>query len=143
MIRLKKSIVNFFLVILILPFILGGCVPNVAVKDKEKTTTDYLKGEVVKGFPNVPVYPKSQVVESYGKDGKYGAILVSDEKLAKVVKFFSDSLKTLGWESRLNQRSATNYIFEITNATNKGEIIVNTAADGAKTAITIAIEPGK
>ena len=59
----------------------------------------------------------------------------------EVVNFYNDSLPKSGWDMVVNAKSQTNYVFEVKNTQNKGEIIVNTAADGKKTAITMAVGP--
>ena len=131
----------FFLFILVVPLVLSACVPGVAPSDKPVNSQEFLKGAVVKGFPQTPLVKGAQVLESYSNEGSFGAAFISDESLAKVVNFYSDSLKQLGWETTLKKRSDTNYIFEIKNTTQKGSVIVNTAADSQKTAISIFISP--
>ena len=100
-----------------------------------------VEGKVVEGFPALPLFPKSEVIESYGKDGKYGAAFISSGDLVKVVNFYNDSLPRSGWQVSLKQQSETNYFFEIKNDQLEGAIIINTAADGKKTAITISTAP--
>jgi len=130
----------FFLFILVVPLVLSACVPTVP-SDKPVNSQEFLKGAVVKGFPQTPLVKGAQVLESYSNEGNFGAAFISDESLSEVVNFYSDSLKQLGWEATLKKRSDTNYIFEIKNATQKGSVIVNTAADGKKTAISIFVSP--
>ena len=69
------------------------------------------------------------------------ASFISDEKLSKVIKFYDESLKKLGWEVTLQKRSETNYVYNIKNASQQGSIIINTAEDGKKTAISIFVSP--
>ena len=83
--------------------------------------------------------PKARVLESYGNNGAFGASFISDDDLDKVVKFYDQSLKKLGWESSQHRQSETNYVFEVKNSAYRGSVIVNTAADGKKTVITIAV----
>lgn len=131
----------FFLLILIVPLVLSACVPSVSPTNKPVDSQEFLKGAVVKGFPQVPLIEGAQVLESYSNKGNFGTAFISDESLSKVINFYGDSLKQLGWEASLKKRSETNYIFEIKNATQKGSVIVNTAADGKKTAISIFVSP--
>lgn len=127
-------------ILILVSFILSGCLPKIGTSGQEGTG-EYVRGEVVGGFPSLPLYEGAQVVESYGYQGAFGATFMSGDDLNKVVKFYHESLPKLGWDVVVNARSQTNYVFEIKNAQSSGEIIVNTAADGKKTAITMAVEP--
>ena len=131
----------FFFLILTVPFVLSACVPAITPSNKSVNSKEFLKEAVVKGFPQVPLIEGAKVLEAYGNKGNYGAAFISDESLSAVIKFYDESFKQLGWEANLKKRSETNYIFEIKNATQKGSVIVNTAADGKKTAITIFVSP--
>ena len=51
------------------------------------------------------------------------------------------SLPVGGWQSTLAQKASSNYVFSINNQGFSGEIIVNGAADGKQTAITIYLVP--
>ncbi|OGD95109.1 hypothetical protein A3F02_02400 [Candidatus Curtissbacteria bacterium RIFCSPHIGHO2_12_FULL_38_9b] len=132
-----------FLIVLTCLLFLTGCVPNIGLGGREETilTEQFVEGKVVEGFPALPLFPKSEVIESYGKDGKYGAAFISSGDLVKVVNFYNDSLPRSGWQVSLKQQSETNYFFEIKNDQLEGAIIINTAADGKKTAITISTAP--
>jgi len=131
---------KLFLVLLI-SIILSGCVPSIGGGEKVTNSDEYVKGKVVKGFPGLPAYPKAQVIESFGNEGSYGASFMTGDDLAKVVKFYNDSLSKLGWETKAMKQSETNYVFDVKNAQNAGSVIVNVAADGKKTAITMFVSP--
>ena len=128
----------FFLVVAIL---LAGCGPQISQNKTQGKDVEFIKGQIVKDFPSVPLYRGAKVEESYGLDKKYGASFSVKDDLVKVVNFYTGSLPTAGWESSLKQISSTNYIFDIKNATSAGTITINTAADGKTTAISIAVEP--
>lgn len=125
---------------ILVPLILSGCIPRVDTSGQEGSG-EYVRGEVIKGFPSLPLYEGAQVIESYGYGGTWGATFITGDDLGKVVNFYNDSLPKLGWDVVVNARSQANYVFEIENVQNKGEVIVNIAADGKKTAITMAVEP--
>ena len=130
-----------FLVLLLVPLVLTACLPKIGSSTAPVSSNEFVKGSIVKGFSSVPLIPKAQVLESYGNKGNFGASFISDEKLSKVIKFYDESLKKLGWDGTLQKRSETNYVYNIKNASQEGSIIVNTAADGKKTAITIFVSP--
>lgn len=127
-------------IVLLVSLLLTGCLPKVGTSGQEGSG-EYIKGEVVGGFPPLPLYEGAQVVESYGYQGAFGATFMTGDDLGKVVNFYNDSLPKLGWDMVVNARSQTNYVFEVKNVQSSGEIIVNTAADGKKTAITMAVGP--
>lgn len=129
-------------ILILVPLVLGGCIPSVNTGgSRSQSSPEYAQGAIVEGFPSLPLYEEAVVIESFGFNGKYGAAFVVDESLAKVVSFYSGSLKNLNWDVNLVQNSGTNYVFEIKNSGTKGEVIVNTASDGKKTAITMSVEP--
>ena len=115
--------------------------PSVGRKSDAGATGEFFEGKIVEGFPQLPLYPEVDILESYGFKGKYGAAFISEDKLSKVVNFYGNALKTLGWEATLKQISETNFQYDIKNAANEGKIIINTAADGETTAITVSVEP--
>lgn len=123
-------------IFLVLSIILAGCKANFGTVPEKSAKREFLKGAVVKDFPGVPLYPKAKILESYGYKNSYGAAFVSGEKLDKVIKFYQQGLGQLGWESTLRRRSDTNFVFSIKNQKYAGELIVNVAADGKRTAIT-------
>lgn len=130
-----------FIVLLSLSFILSGCIGGLGSTGPGRTDKLlYSQGRAVEGFPNVPGYKNSQALESIGYKDKYGLSLISKDKLEKVIGFYGKALGQLGWEAQLRKRSATNYAYEIKNEKQKGEIIINTASDGKKTAISVFIE---
>jgi len=127
-------------VILMLPVVLSGCAGGFGVGGGTSNPQgEFVQGAVVKGFPPVPVYSKAQIGETYGDGNVFGASLVSSDSLAKVLDFYNKGLVQDGWETNLSQATDTNYVFQIKNPAYQGEIIVNTAADGKKTAITISL----
>lgn len=134
--RMKK-----LLIFLVFPLILSGCFGNLASSSKKTPKEDYVSGQVIKDFPPVPLYPKAGVIESYGYKNNFGASFMSGDDLEKVIKFYKEALGTLGWENSLKKRSETNFVFIIKNKNYTGELIVNTAADGKKTAITTYVSP--
>ncbi len=125
--------------------ILSGCIPSAFIGSNSDSVAgkqgSFIKGKAVKGFPALPMYPKSQLLESYGANSTYGASAISSDGLAKVVDFYEQSLPQLGWEPRRVQNGESNYSFEIKKDNLQGVVIVNTAADGKKTAITISVAP--
>lgn len=133
---------NLLVVVLILTsLVLGGCIPKLGPASQSQGTGEYLQGKIVKGFPSLPLYPKAQVLESYGDGREYGAAFITKARLEKVVKFYDEALRKLQWETVVRQQSPNNFVFEIKNAQNKGNIIVNTTADDKKTAISIFVSP--
>ncbi len=127
--------------ILMVAIFLSGCSLSLRSSEEVGTGGEFLKGKVVAGFPAVPAYPKSNVLESYGLKDHWGVSSISNDSLDKIVKFYNTSLKTAGWDYTVRQLSETNIVFNIKNNVRQGLVIVNTAADGKKTAITVSIEP--
>ena len=136
--RTKK--VLFVFVLIAVPFILGACgVPSAIVPGQTTTAGDFKKGTLVSTFPpTIPIYKGATVVESYSKGDTYGASFVVGDDLSKVVNFYN-TLPQLGWDSTPRQVSAANYTYDIKGGTIAGTIIVNTAADGKATAISIFV----
>lgn len=132
---------KFFLILIFFSFALAGCIPKVAKDNSAKGTGEFVKGQVVAGFPNLPLYEGAEVVQTFGQAGSFGGSFMVDEDLIKVVDFYSKYLPAAGWEASLRQASATNFVFDVKNAANIGTVIVNTASDGKQTAITMALEP--
>ncbi|MEX2028441.1 MAG: hypothetical protein WD988_03020 [Candidatus Curtissbacteria bacterium] len=127
------------LTILTVPLVLAGCFPGIG-QTNTVGRDEYIAGAVVPGFPQVPLYPDASVIESYGFEEKYGASIVADDDVARVARFYSDSLPQLLWQTDASG-SGDRFIFNIKNENQEGMIIVNKAADGKTTAITIAISP--
>lgn len=121
--------------------VLAGCIPVASKKSNVTKGEEFLKGKIIDGFPNVPLYPKSKAIETFGQGEKYGGTFYNEEKLAEVINFYSTTLVKTGWESTLRQVSANNFVFDIKSSKRVGSIIVNTAADGKHTAITISLGP--
>lgn len=128
------------LFVILFSAILSACVPNIGTKTKAPTGGEFVKGDVVRGFPeNLPLPKNAQTVESYGATDAFGASFISSEPLAEVINFYNTSLVQLGWQSTLTQKSETNYVFTIKNDTHSGTVSVNVASDGKKTAITAEV----
>ncbi|HSX18839.1 MAG TPA: hypothetical protein VLE91_01755 [Candidatus Saccharimonadales bacterium] len=128
---------------LIMPLVLSACSTPAPVSiggiSAPPDVEEFTKGSLVKGFPaNLPLYPGATVVESYSNKDAFGASFTTSDDFSKVVAFYN-KLPQLGWDSQLKQVSATNYAYDIKGGTLAGTIIVNTAADGKTTAITIAV----
>lgn len=122
--------------------ILAGCFPSVVTdRGAPSASGEFAKGQIVRGFPSLPSYPKAQVLETYGSKEGFGGSFVSYDELAKVVNFYGSGLRQLGWETVLRQKSETNYVYEIKNDAYMGEVIINTAANDKQTAIMIVLEP--
>lgn len=122
--------------------ILSGCLPGIKSKGGPKAEGEFIKQQIVRGFPNVPLFPKSKVIESYGtRDKNFGASFVADEDFTKVVNFYGPALLQTGWQNTLAKNSDTNYTYEISNDEFSGRVIINTASDGRQTAISISVEP--
>jgi hypothetical protein len=136
---MKKRI---FLIIT-MSLILSGCLPKAFLSTSSSGAVGqagvFIQGKAVKGFPALPLYPKAKLLESYGANSTYGASAISGDGLSKIVDFYNKSLPPLGWELQLVQNSQTNFVFDIKNSSQQGVVIVNTAADGKKTAITISV----
>ena len=135
---MRSIIISGFLILMFL--VLAGCFPR-PQSGRIAGSPEYVKGEVVKGFPKLPLYPEAKVIESFGFKGEYGVSFITDEKISKVLEFYNEGLPKLGWQVEVRRQSETNYLFEVKNAENQGEVFVNTTADGKKTAITIAVKP--
>ncbi len=137
-----RANIKKFVVLTMLAILLSGCGLPTAVNNTQKAGKDeYIKGAVIKGFPNMPLFSGAKVVESYGLDGKYGANFTTSKDLVKVVNFYGPALNQLGWEYTLHQKDKTNYVYDVTNMAYSGSVIVNTAADGKTTAITVYVGP--
>ena len=128
-------------VVLLLTFSLSGCIPTIGNSPSAMAKDEFKKGSYAAGFPTVPLYKNSKVLESYGFGGKFGSASVTNDDIAKVVQFYNDSLKPLGWDYTVKQNSASSYEFIINNSGQQGSIIVNTTVDGKKTGITVSIAP--
>ena len=133
---IKKIIIVFAF-----SFLLAGCIPKLGGDGGATSQSEFIKGKAISGFPNMPRYPKSQLLESINDKNSFGASFISEENIQKVVDFYSNYLPQTGWESTLVKKTETNYVFEVKNAIYSGEVIVNTASDGKSTAISIFVEP--
>ena len=137
--KMGKAI-KFGTISVICAIFLTGCVPNIGGGGAAPVVDEYQKGAIVTGFPALPYYENAKVIESYGDEVNFGATLVTDDELAKVVNFYQDALETQGWDVSVSG-AGTNFEFDIKNADKTGSIIINTAADNRRTAITVAISP--
>jgi len=129
------------IIVLAFSFFATGCIPRLGNDGTVVSQSEFIKGKAVSGFPNVPRYPKSQLLESINDNNSYGVSFIAEENIQKVVDFYSSSLTATGWESTFVKKTEANYVFEIKNATYSGEVIVNTASDGKSTAISVSVEP--
>lgn len=138
----KFSILDItkLIVLFMLPVLLSGCVGFGVGGGSKGPQDQFLKGRLVSGFPAVPIYPKVKLDQSYSGQGGFGAAFISSDNINKVVKFYNENLSKAGWQGNLRTLSDANYVFEIKNTKYKGSVIVNLAADGRKTAITISVE---
>jgi len=97
MVMTKK--VNIFLLILVLIFISIVFVQkNKQNVEPGKTTA---KGKLVEGFPQIPTYPGSQILNSYKKEGDgkigYEAQYISDRPGKEAIVWYRDELNKQGW----------------------------------------------
>ena len=129
------------IIVLAFSFFATGCIPRLGNDGTVVSQSEFIKGKAVSGFPNVPRYPESQLLESINDNNSYGASFISEENIQKVVDFYSNFLTQTGWESALVKKTESNYVFEVKNADYSGEVIVNTASDNKNTAISVFIEP--
>lgn len=129
------------IIVLAFSFFAAGCIPRLGNDGTVVSQSEFIKGKPVSGFPNLPRFPKSQLLESVNDNNSFGASFISEENIQKVVDFYSSSLTATGWESTLVKKTVANYVFEIKNAAYSGEVIVNTASDGKSTAISVSVEP--
>ncbi len=135
-----KIPLKFALVVGLSCFMLTGCIPQTGqsgINGKD----EYVKGAMVPNFPALPLYRGAQVVESYGFQDNFGAVFISGDDLSKVFQFYNDSLPKLGWDTSVTRKGTDNFTFNIKNDKQQGTVIVNTAADSKKTAITMSISP--
>ena len=129
------------IIVLAFLFFATGCLPRLASDDGATSQSEFIKGKAISGFPNLPRYPKSQLLESINDNNSFGVSFISEDNIQKVVDFYTSSLPQTGWESTFVKKTETNYVFEVKNAIYSGEVIVNTASDGKSTAISIFVEP--
>lgn len=133
----------YLLVVLASPILLSGCIPGgnglSVVSSTEKS--GFVQGAAVKNFPGIPVYPKSKLIESYTDGTNFGGSAYSSESLQKVVDFYTSAFKQLGWENTITRQTNNNFLIEYKSDKNRGEVIINTASDNKRTAITIIARP--
>lgn len=127
------------LFLILMPFILSACVPNIGGPKTSGGAGEFVKGKVVSGFPNVPLYKGSVVVETYGSEDAWGGSFILDEDLPEVLRFYQEALPKLGWDTEVQRLAESNYVFGIKNQQYRGSVIVNMTADVGATAITVAV----
>lgn len=124
-----------------MPLALSGCgVPNIKVEEQIDKNV-FVKGAVMKKFPPVPIYPETEIIESYSSSENYGATSVVDDTLDKVVDFYQKAFVQLGWENSLIRQTESNYILDFKSPQYRGSVTVNTASDNKKTAISVVVSP--
>ena len=129
------------IIVLAFTFFVTGCLPRLKSDDGVASQSEFIKGKAISSFPNMPRYPKSQLLESINDNNSYGASIISEENIQKVVDFYSNFLPQTGWESTFVKKTETHYVFEVKNTDYSGEVIVNTASDNKSTAISVFVEP--
>jgi len=129
------------IIVLLFSFFASGCLPKFTSDEGVQSQSEFIKGKAVSGFPNLPRYPKSQLLESINDNNSFGVSFISEEDIQKVVDFYSSSLPQTGWESTFFKKTETNNVFEVKNADFSGEIIISTASDNQSTAISVFVEP--
>ena len=141
----NKNLVKLFplriIFVVLVSITLTGCIPGIGLKGgaKPKPEGEFKTGVVVAGFPPLPLYPKAKTIESYGSSGSYGATFTTDASLVKVFDYYNSALTTLGWATTTHKRTETNIVYDVKNDKYSGQVIINTAADGQTTAITMAV----
>lgn len=130
---------RLFLGVLVLTasVILSGCVPSVGPSTSQKGDKYvFVKGAVASGFPQIPIYPKAQIIESYSTDTSFGALVYSTDTLDEVVEFYRQAFVQNGWENNLARQGEDNFLFEFKSPEHRGDIIINNTTNKS-TAITI------
>jgi len=129
-----------FLIIIVVGLTLGGCLPNIGQNSGGAASkSEFTKGGVGANFPKLPFYPNAKVLEGYSSASGYGASAITSDNLAKVVEYYNKNLGLAGWEYNIIHKETLNYVFEVKDSQYQGVVIVNTAADGKKTAITFSL----
>lgn len=129
------------LLVIFMSFVLSGCIPSI-VQNPGGVAADkseFTKGGVPNDFPKLPFYPDAKVIEGYSSALGSGASAISDDNLEKVADFYNKNLSVAGWEFNVIHKEALSYVFEVKDSQYNGVVIVNTAADGKKTAITFSV----
>jgi len=97
MLMTKKGFI--FFVVLILIFLSLVIVKNNKQRVEPGKTT--AKGKLVEGFPQIPTYPGSRVLNSYKKEGDgkvgYEAHYFTDQPAKEAIIWYRDELNKLGW----------------------------------------------
>jgi hypothetical protein len=103
----KKFVVFASLALLILVLVVGGLW---VISKKGETTVEQeqitvekeeLQGEIVSGFPDIPVYARSELIYTYkkmenGKNG-YEGVWKTDESVSVVMNWYIENLEQFGW----------------------------------------------
>ncbi len=141
----NKNIVKIFplnkiILVVLVSVTVTGCIPSIGNNNpKPKSEGEFKTGTIVAGFPPLPTYPKVKVIESYGSSNSYGATFTTDAPLTQVFDYYNGALATLGWTSTVHKKTETNIVYDVKNDKYSGQVIINTAADGKTTAITLAV----
>jgi len=133
---IKKAII-----MLAFSFFATGCIPKLGNDGTVVSQSEFIEGKAVSGFPNMPRYPKAQLLESIDDKGSFGASFIVDEELQKVVDFYFGSLPQFGWEVTNIKKADSRNVFEVRNAQYSGEVVINVASDSKSTAISVFVEP--
>lgn len=141
MIKFLQKGILFFLFIFLCLTVLSGCAFKGGSNGGASGKEEYVKGAVPQGFPQLPYYENSKLIESYGLDGKFGASFISEDNVEKIVAFYSSSLPSLLWETTVAESSPSRQVFQIRNDKQQGSIIINVAQDGRMSAITVSVTP--
>ena len=120
--------------------VLSACFHTIGTSGTASEKGEFAKGRLVEGFgANVPLYKEAVPVETYASEDAFGGSFMSEDSFSKVFKYYQETLPKLGWEMEVGSQSESNYVFDIRNQEYRGSVIVNVAADGRSTAITIAV----
>lgn len=120
--------------------VLSACIPTIGTPETAGEKGEFAKGKIVRGFAgNVPLYKEAVPVETYASEDAFGGSFISEDSLSGVLKFYQETLPKLGWETAVSSLTEANYVLDIKNQEYRGSVIVNVAADGRSTAITIAV----
>lgn len=130
------------LLVVVLSFMLSGCYGGFFGKTpsaQKLEPGEFLRGRVASGFPALPLYPESKLVESYNDKGSYGATAFTKDDIGKVVEYFDENLSLLGWKFVKTQGPGAGYTFNVENQSRRGWVIINYAIDGKTVGITYAV----
>ena len=129
-----------FLLILVLIFIsVALLLKNKQNVEPGKTTA---KGKLVEGFPQIPTYPGSQIVNSYkkGSEGKIGYEVhySTDQPAKEAIVWYRDELKKLGW--LIYEEQIEGIVGEFSLMAQKGQQKVNVFTENEEGETEISVE---